>query len=112
MLPTRRLASPPPLTTCARPPARPACHPLQRVGLVGANGAGKSTLLKALGGLRRVDAGRLVVSNQVQMGYLAQTAVSGSTKTVYDEVRGAMTALVAAEAALEAAGAAAEAGVS
>jgi ATPase subunit of ABC transporter with duplicated ATPase domains len=41
---------------------------------------------------------------------LFSTAVSGSTKTVYEEARGAMTALTAAEAALEAAAAAMEAG--
>lgn len=84
--------------------------PGHRVGLVGANGAGKSTLLKALAGLRGIDTGRLLVAPSVAVGYLAQTAVSGSTKTVYEEARGAMTALAAAEAALEAAAAAAEAG--
>jgi macrolide transport system ATP-binding/permease protein len=84
--------------------------PGHRVGLVGANGAGKSTLLKAIAGLRGIDTGTLLVSNNVAVGYLAQTAVSGSTKTVYEEAKGAMTALAAAEAAMEAAGAAAEAG--
>lgn len=84
--------------------------PGHRVGLVGANGAGKSTLLKAIAGLRGIDTGRLLVSPNVSVGYLAQTAVSGSTKTVYEEARGAMAALVAAEAAMEAAAAAAEAG--
>lgn len=84
--------------------------PGQRVGLVGANGAGKSTLLKAIAGLRNVDAGQLLVAPSVSVGYLAQTAVSGSTKTVYEEARGAMTALAAAEAALAAAQAAAERG--
>lgn len=44
------------------------------------------------------------------VGYLAQTAVSGSTKTVYEEARGAMTALAAAEAAMAAAAAAMEGG--
>jgi ATPase subunit of ABC transporter with duplicated ATPase domains len=72
--------------------------------------AGKSTLLKCLCGARGVDAGRLLVSPGASLGYLAQTAVSGSTRSVYDEVRSGMTHLVAAEAALEAAALAAAAG--
>ncbi|KAF6249260.1 P-loop containing nucleoside triphosphate hydrolase protein [Scenedesmus sp. NREL 46B-D3] len=84
--------------------------PGQRAGLVGANGAGKSTLLKAIAGLRGVDSGKLLIANNVSLGYLAQTAVSGSTRTVYDEVRNAMQQLVAAEAAMVAAAAGFEAG--
>lgn len=84
--------------------------PGQRVGLVGANGAGKSTLLKTLAGLRTVDAGTVLVAPGVSVGYLAQTAVSGSKQTVYQEARGAMSQLVAAEAALTAAETAADAG--
>src|SRR5437867_341067 len=34
----------------------------ERVAVVGASGVGKSTLLHALGGLDRVDAGRIVVA--------------------------------------------------
>eukprot|EP00878_Enallax_costatus_P024231 GHUV01025841.1.p1 GENE.GHUV01025841.1~~GHUV01025841.1.p1 ORF type:complete len:301 (-),score=51.19 GHUV01025841.1:467-1288(-) len=84
--------------------------PGQRVGLVGANGAGKSTLLKTLAGLRGVDSGTVLVAPGISVGYLAQTAVSGSTKTVYQEARGAMSQLATAEAALTAAQAAAETG--
>lgn len=71
---------------------------------------GKSTLIKAVAGLRGIDTGRLVVAPNVAVGYLAQTAVSGSTRTVYEEARAAMTALAAAEAAMDAAAAALEAG--
>lgn len=46
----------------------------------------------------------------MQVGYLEQTAVSGSDRPVWAEVRSQMTTLVAAEAALEAAGLAAENG--
>ena len=84
--------------------------PGQRIGLVGANGAGKSTLLKCICGLRSVDSGKLLVSNGVALGYLAQTAVSGSQQTLYQEARSAMTQLTEAEAAMEAAGEAAAAG--
>ncbi|KAK9814109.1 hypothetical protein WJX72_000796 [[Myrmecia] bisecta] len=75
--------------------------PGQRWGLVGANGAGKTTLLKALWGLEKVDAGKLVIAENVALGYLSQTAVSGSERTVWDECKSAMTPLVEAEAALE-----------
>lgn len=45
-----------------------------------------------------------------QVGYLEQTAVSGSDRPVWEEVRSRMTQLVAAEAALEAATKAGESG--
>lgn len=60
--------------------------------------------------VRQVDAGRMVVAHKVEMGYLEQTAVSGSTRTVWDEARSRMTDLLEAEAMLDAAGAAMEAG--
>ena len=84
--------------------------PGQRVGLVGANGAGKSTLLKCLTGQRPVDAGNLIISNKVEMGYLEQTAVSGSDRTVWEEARSRMTDLLAAEEMLAKAGKAMEDG--
>ncbi|KAJ9530875.1 hypothetical protein QJQ45_028849, partial [Haematococcus lacustris] len=71
--------------------------PGQRWGLVGSNGCGKSTLLKALCGFRPIDAGRLIVAPKVEVGYLAQTAVSGSQRTVYQEARSQMTSLLKAE---------------
>ncbi len=84
--------------------------PGQRVGLVGANGCGKSTLLRCLSGHRKVDNGRLVVGNRVEMGYLEQTAVSGSDRTVWEEARSRMTELIEAEAAIDAASQAASLG--
>ncbi|GLI70270.1 hypothetical protein VaNZ11_015202 [Volvox africanus] len=71
--------------------------PGQRAGLVGANGCGKSTLLRCLAGLRHVDAGSARVSHTIQVGYLEQTAVGGSRRTVWQEARSRMTGLVAAE---------------
>ncbi|GIL85713.1 hypothetical protein Vretimale_13175 [Volvox reticuliferus] len=71
--------------------------PGQRAGLVGANGCGKSTLLRCLAGLRHVDAGTARVSHTIQVGYLEQTAVGGSRRTVWQEARSRMTGLVAAE---------------
>ncbi|KAK9823064.1 hypothetical protein WJX81_005746 [Elliptochloris bilobata] len=84
--------------------------PGHRVGLVGANGCGKSTLLRCLCGQRSVNNGRLMVGSNVEVGYLEQTAVSGSDRPVWAEVRSQMTRLVAAEAALDAAAQAAEKG--
>ncbi|KAG2502022.1 hypothetical protein HYH03_000516 [Edaphochlamys debaryana] len=71
--------------------------PGQRAGLVGANGCGKSTLLRCLSGLRGVDAGSARVAPPIQVGYLEQTAVGGSRRTVWQEARSRMSGLVAAE---------------
>jgi len=90
--------------------------PGDRWAIVGPNGAGKSTLLKALIGRPDDDAtvgpsipfGKVTVKPGTLVGYLEQTAVAGSTRTVRDEVmsrmgrlRKAKTALASAEAAVE-----------
>ena len=85
-------------------------EPGETVGLVGANGCGKSTLLRAVRGLRGVDAGDLLVAFKADVGYLEQTAVSGSTLTVREEARSRMTHVRDAEAAMKAAETALEAG--
>lgn len=61
--------------------------------------------------LPQVDAGRIFVAPKVEVGYLEQTAVSGSERTVWEEARSRMTALIAAEMAMEHAANAAEQGV-
>ena len=73
------------------------------MGLVGANGAGKSTLLRCMTGQRRPDGGRLLLSQSVELGYLEQTAVSGSDRTVWEEAKSRMSQVIAAEAAVDAA---------
>lgn len=75
-------------------------EPGETVGLVGANGCGKSTLLRAVAGIRGVDAGDLLVAHRADVGYLEQTAVSGSTRTVAEEARSRMTHIRDAERAL------------
>ena len=75
-------------------------EPSETVGLVGANGCGKSTLLRAVAGIRGVDAGDLLVAHRADVGYLEQTAVSGSTRTVAEEARSRMTHIRDAERAL------------
>jgi len=82
---------------CPRPRVR--CS-VRRRAMLPRNGAGRG----------QVNGGRLLVGSAVEVGYLEQTAVSGSGRTVWAEVRSRMTRLVAAEAALEAAGQAAAGG--
>lgn len=82
--------------------------PGEKIALVGANGCGKSTLLKCLAGRREVDAGFIAVAVGAELGYLEQTAVSGSTRSVYEEAK-SLSIATAATAALEAAQTAAEA---
>ena len=59
-----------------------------------------------------MDNGKLSIGSQVELGYLEQTAVSGSDRTVWEEARSRMTALIEAEADIEAASAAASSGES
>ena len=75
----------------------------QRWGIVGPNGAGKSTLLGAITGTVRMDNGSALVGPKVRVGYLKQSAVSGSTKTVGEEARSEMAFIEMARARLEAA---------
>jgi len=66
-------------------------QPNERWGIVGINGAGKSTLLGAITGTVRMDEGQALVHSDVRVGYLKQSAVSGSTKTVAEEAKSEMT---------------------
>jgi macrolide transport system ATP-binding/permease protein len=53
----------------------------EKVGLVGENGVGKSTLLRIIAGEATPDAGRVIVSPDITLGYLLQDApiVPGQT---------------------------------
>lgn len=51
-----------------------------------------------------------MVDSNIEVGYLEQTAVSGSDNTVWEEARSRMTQIINAEASMEAAEAAAERG--
>ncbi|MEG0443947.1 MAG: ABC-F family ATP-binding cassette domain-containing protein [Carnobacterium sp.] len=57
-----------------------------RVALVGRNGAGKSTLLKMIAEIEQPDAGQIVKSKNITIGYLAQNTGLQSEKTIWDEM--------------------------
>jgi ATP-binding cassette subfamily F protein 3 len=78
-------------------------HPGDHAGLVGRNGSGKTTLLRAIVGELPTEQGALRVRPGVRVGWLPQQAVSGSTRPLWDEVRGAMTRILELEAELRAA---------
>jgi len=79
-----------------------------RAVIVGPNGCGKTTLLSVVAGTEIVESGSLAVGT-ASLGWLRQEAVSGSSRTVYEEAVSEMEAtaagkdLEAAEAALAAA---------
>jgi ATP-binding cassette, subfamily F, member 3 len=75
-------------------------EPKTKWGLVGANGAGKSTLLKAIVGELEYD-GNILVQNFADVGYLQQTAVAGSTRTVYEEACSEMKVINEIKAAMD-----------
>lgn len=75
-------------------------EPKSKWALVGTNGCGKSTLLKAIMEDLPYD-GSLTVGTTQKVGYLQQTAVAGSTKTVLDEAASAMAEVATAKVALE-----------
>jgi ATP-binding cassette, subfamily F, member 3 len=74
-------------------------EPREKWGLIGANGCGKSTLLKAITNEIPYD-GTVTIGTTQTVGYLQQTAVAGSTRTVFDEVASAMKDIQAARDAL------------
>ncbi len=88
-------------------------RPNERWALVGPNGAGKSTLLRAIAdaatGAVSAD-GQLAVSPTLRLGMLEQTAVSGSERTLREEVVSRMGAYRSAQLELVAAEEAAAAG--
>ena len=84
-------------------------EPGECIGLVGANGCGKSTLLRCIAGIRQPDGGNVLVNQNAAVGYLEQTAVSGSTRTVLEEAKSRMAATAAAAALARAEAAAARA---
>ena len=75
-------------------------EPKSKWALVGTNGCGKSTLLKAIMEELPYD-GTITVGTTQKVGYLQQTAVAGSTRTVFDEAASGMEEIAKARKALE-----------
>eukprot|EP00466_Bigelowiella_natans_P019138 jgi/Bigna1/57178/fgenesh1_pm.5_\ len=75
--------------------------PGYRYGIVGQNGVGKSTFLKILTGDLLPVHGSIFVDAKASVGYLKQTAVSGSQLSVEDEVKSQMHKLNAAKKELQ-----------
>jgi ABC-type transport system involved in cytochrome bd biosynthesis fused ATPase/permease subunit len=77
-------------------------EPKTKWALIGGNGAGKSTMLKAICGEILYDGNIFLGHSENDIGYLRQTAVSGSNKTVFDEAASGMVELQRAKDRLEA----------
>jgi len=72
-------------------------RPADRIGLCGENGAGKTTLLKMLAGKVSPDAGELQVARGTSFGYLPQDGLEHRGVTLFQEVRSALSELLALE---------------
>ena len=78
--------------------------PNERWALLGGNGCGKSTLLRAISEAAQgttFEDGELEVASSLRVGMLEQTAVTGSSATVREEVMSRMSTFQRAKAALE-----------
>lgn len=71
------------------------------VGLIGANGTGKTSLLKAIIGETEPTEGGVYISRLTKIGYLEQHALSGSSRTAYDEALTVFEPLMKIEKRLE-----------
>jgi ATP-binding cassette subfamily F protein 3 len=76
-------------------------RPKDRIGLCGENGAGKTTLLKVLAGRESIDAGSLQAAKGTSFGYLPQEGLEHRGRTLFAEVRTALSALLTLEQELQ-----------
>jgi ATP-binding cassette, subfamily F, member 3 len=72
-------------------------RPGERIGLVGPNGSGKTTLLRILAGRDDADAGSFQRHAAVHLGYLEQQPRFEPGRTLHDEARDALAALISLE---------------
>lgn len=76
--------------------------PGDRIGMIGTNGAGKSTLLKLICEFEEPDSGRVNVSKQSSIGYLAQNTGLFSENTIQEEMYDAFSSLLQIKQEIEA----------
>lgn len=57
-----------------------------KIGLIGINGTGKSTLLKVIAGFENPDSGRIIKTNNIDIGYLEQNPSFEEDTTVLQQV--------------------------
>lgn len=57
-----------------------------KIGLIGINGTGKSTLLKVIAGFEKPDSGRIIKTNNIDIGYLEQNPNFEEGTTVLQQV--------------------------
>ena len=76
-------------------------EPRTKWALVGTNGSGKSTLLKAIVNEIDYQEGSINIASKAKIGYLQQTAVAGSKRTIYEEAASGMNDLNDAREAME-----------
>ena len=69
----------------------------EKAAIVGINGAGKSTLLKIIMRILSADAGDVVLSKHISVGYLAQYQEISGTRTIFEEALSAKVELVQME---------------
>ena len=75
----------------------------QHVGIVGRNGTGKTSLIRCIVGEALPFSGQIKTQPNLEIGYLPQTAVSGSELSLWEEARTALGKLEALKAELDAA---------
>jgi ATP-binding cassette, subfamily F, member 3 len=76
-------------------------RPGDRIGLCGENGAGKTTLLRMLAGGVTPDSGEVQTARGTTFGYLPQDGLEHRGRSLFEEVRSAMSELLAMEIELK-----------
>jgi ATP-binding cassette, subfamily F, member 3 len=69
-----------------------------KISLVGANGTGKSSLLKIITGIISPESGKIQKQKDLTIGYLPQDNISHTGKTLLDEAKSSLTALISLQA--------------
>jgi len=65
-----------------------------KISLVGANGTGKSSLLKIINGFISPESGKIQKQKNLTIGYLPQDHITHIGKTLLDEAKSALTAII------------------